>query len=96
MFNYYRFDEEWDGIVLVGLAVNEDRVLVPLWKIEKKGVDEEKVGKVIRQLVQVFEENVIPDKVVKLKKNIVVDAEKEWTYEEMLKMMKDEWGGLMK
>ena len=96
MFNYYRFDEEWDGIVLVGLAVNEDRVLVPLWKIEKKGVDEEKVGKVIRQLVQVFEENVIPDKVVKLKKNIVVDAEKEWTYEEMLRMMKDEWGGLMK
>ena len=30
------------------------------------------------------------------KKNIVVDARREWTYEEILKMMKDEWGGLMK
>lgn len=43
-----------------------------------------------------FEENVISDKVAKLKKSIVVDAEREWTYEEMLRMMKDEWGGLMK
>ncbi len=96
MFKFYRFDEEWDGVVLVGLVENEGRVFVPLWKLEKGEVDEEKVGKVIRQLVQVFEENVISDKVAKLKKSIVVDAEREWTYEEMLKMMKDEWGGLMR
>jgi len=48
MFKFYRFDEEWDGVVLVGLVENEGRVFVPLWKLEKGEVDEEKVGKVIR------------------------------------------------
>lgn len=98
MFNFYRFDQMEDGKIPVTLAV-DDGSFVILWRLEKNGADEEKIKKVIRQLIQVFEENVIlnEDKTIrKPRKNIVVDAKREWTYEEMLKMMKDEWGGLMK
>ena len=88
-----------DGKIPVTLAVDDGSFIV-LWRLEKNGADEEKIKKVIRQLMQVFEENVVlnEDKTIiyNPKKNIVVDAKREWTYEEMLRMMKDEWGGLMK
>ena len=98
MFNFYRFDQMDDGKIPVTLAVDDGSFII-LWRLEKNGADEEKIKKVIRQLIQVFEENVIlnEDKTIcNPKKNIVVDAKREWTYEEMLKMMKDEWGGLIK
>ena len=86
-----------DGKIPVTLAVDDGSFIV-LWRLEKNGADEEKIKKVIRQLMQVFEENVVnEDKTIyDPKKSIVVDVKREWTYEEMLKMMKDEWGGLMK
>ena len=95
MFNYYRFDRFEDGTIPIVLAV-EDGNFVIMWRL--KGRNEERVRKVIGQLIQVFEENVIFEdgKIMKPETNIVVDTDREWTYEEMLKMMKDEWGGLMK
>lgn len=97
MFNFYRFDQMDDGTIPVTLAVDDGSFII-LWRLEKNGADEEKIKKVIRQLMQVFEENVVlnEDKTIyKPKKNIVVDAKKEWTYDEMVKMMKDEWGDLL-
>lgn len=97
MFDFYRFDQMDDGKIPVTLAVDDGSFII-LWRLEKNGADEEKIKKVIRQLMQVFEENVVlnEDKTIyKPKKNIVVDAKKEWTYDEMVKMMKDEWGDLL-
>ncbi len=97
MFNFYRFDQMDDGTIPVTLAVDDGSFII-LWRLEKNGANEEKIKKVIRQLMQVFEENVIlnEDKTIyKPKKNIVVDAKREWTYDEMVKMMKDEWGDLL-
>ena len=97
MFNFYRFDQMDDGKIPITLAVDDGSFII-LWRLEKNGADEEKIKKVIRQLMQVFEENVIlnEDKTIyKPKKNIVVDAKREWTYDEMVKMMKDEWGDLL-
>ena len=88
MFDFYRFDQMDDGKIPVTLAVDDGSFII-LWRLEKNGADEGKIKKVIRQLMQVFEENVI------LKKSIVVDAKREWTYDEMVKMMKDEWGDLL-
>lgn len=97
MFDFYRFDQMEDGKIPITLAVDDGSFIV-LWRLEKNGADEGKIKKVIRQLIQVFEENVVnEDKTIyDPKKSIVVDAKREWTYKEMLKMMKDEWGGLMK
>lgn len=97
MFNFYRFDQMDDGKIPITLAVDDGSFII-LWRLEKNGADEEKIKKVIRQLIQVFEENVIlnEDKTIyNPKKNIVVDAKREWTYDEMVKMMKDEWGDLL-
>lgn len=97
MFDFYRFDQMDDGKIPVTLAVDDGSFII-LWRLEKNGADEEKIEKVIRQLIQVFEENVIlnEDKTIyNPKKNIVVDAKREWTYDEMVKMMKDEWGDLL-
>lgn len=97
MFNFYRFDQMDDGKIPVTLAVDDGSFII-LWRLEKNGADEEKIKKVIRQLMQVFEENVVlnEDKTIyNPKKNIVVDAKREWTYDEMVKMMKDEWGDLL-
>lgn len=97
MFNFYRFDQMDDGKIPVTLAVDDGSFII-LWRLEKNGANEEKIKKVIRQLIQVFEENVIlnEDKTIyNPKKNIVVDAKREWTYDEMVKMMKDEWGDLL-
>lgn len=97
MFNFYRFDQMDDGKIPVTLAV-DDGSFVILWRLEKNGADEEKIKKVIRQLIQVFEENVILNEdntIYNPKKNIVVDAKREWTYNEMVKMMKDAWGELL-
>lgn len=97
MFDFYRFDQMDDGKIPVTLAVDDGSFII-LWRLEKNGADEEKIKKVIRQLIQVFEENVIlnEDKTIyNPKKNIIVDAKREWTYDEMVKMMKDEWGDLL-
>ena len=97
MFDFYRFDQMDDGKIPVTLAVDDGSFII-LWRLEKNGADEGKIKKVIRQLIQVFEENVIlnEDKTIyNPKKNIVVDAKREWTYDEMVKMMKDEWGDLL-
>lgn len=97
MFNFYRFDQMDDGKIPITLAVDDGSFII-LWRLEKNGADEGKIKKVIRQLIQVFEENVIlnEDKTIyNPKKNIVVDAKREWTYDEMVKMMKDEWGDLL-
>ncbi len=97
MFDFYRFDQMEDGKIPITLAVDDGSFII-LWRLEKNGADEEKIEKVIRQLIQVFEENVIlnEDKTIyNPKKNIVVDAKREWTYDEMVKMMKDEWGDLL-
>jgi len=86
-----------DGKIPVTLAVDDGSFII-LWRLEKNGANEEKIKKVIRQLMQVFEENVIlnEDKTIyNPKKSIVVDAKREWTYDEMVKMMKDEWGELL-
>ena len=95
MFNFYRFDEMEDGTIPVVLAV-EGGIFVIMWRL--KGTDEERIKRIIGQLIYVFEENVVFEdgKIMKPEKSIVVDAEREWTYEEMLRMMKYEWGGLMK
>lgn len=97
MFDFYRFDQMDDGKIPVTLAVDDGSFII-LWRLEKNGANEEKIKKVIRQLMQVFEENVIlnEDKTIyNPKKSIVVDAKREWTYDEMVKMMKDEWGELL-
>ena len=97
MFDFYRFDQMDDGKIPVTLAVDDGSFII-LWRLEKNGADEGKMKKVIRQLIQVFEENVVlnEDKTIyNPKKNIVVDAKREWTYDEMVKMMKDEWGDLL-
>lgn len=97
MFDFYRFDQMEDGKIPITLAVDDGSFII-LWKLEKNGADEGKIKKVIRQLMQVFEENVIlnEDKTIyNPKKSIVVDAKREWTYDEMAKMMKDEWGDLL-
>ena len=97
MFDFYRFDQMDDGKIPVTLAVDDGSFII-LWRLEKNGADEGKIKKVIRQLMQVFEENVIlnEDKTIyNPKKSIVVDATREWTYDEMVKMMKDEWGDLL-
>lgn len=97
MFDFYRFDQMDDGKIPVTLAVDDGSFII-LWRLEKNGADEGKIKKVIRQLIQVFEENVVlnEDKTIyNPKKNIVVDAKREWTYDEMVKMMKDEWGDLL-
>ena len=97
MFDFYRFDQMEDGKIPITLAVDDGSFII-LWRLEKNGVDEEKIKKVIRQLIQVFEENVILNEdntIYNPKKNIVVDAKREWTYDEMVKMMKDEWGDLL-
>lgn len=97
MFNFYRFDQMDDGKIPVTLAVDDGSFII-LWRLEKNGADEEKIKKVIRQLIQVFEENVILNEdntIYNPKKNIVVDAKREWTYNEMVKMMKDAWGELL-
>lgn len=97
MFDFYRFDQMDDGKIPVTLAVDDGNFII-LWRLEKNGADEGKIKKVIRQLMQVFEENVIlnEDKTIyNPKKSIVVDAKREWTYDEMVKMMKDEWGDLL-
>ena len=97
MFDFYRFDQMDDGKIPVTLAVDDGSFII-LWRLEKNGADEGKIKKVIRQLMQVFEENVIlnEDKTIcNPKKSIVVDAKREWTYDEMVKMMKDEWGDLL-
>ncbi len=97
MFNFYRFDQMDDGKIPITLAVDDGSFII-LWRLEKNGADEGKIKKVIRQLIQVFEENVVlnEDKTIyNPKKNIVVDAKREWTYDEMVKMMKDEWGDLL-
>ena len=86
-----------DGKIPITLAVDDGSFII-LWRLERNGADEEKIEKVIRQLIQVFEENVIlnEDKTIyNPKKNIVVDAKREWTYDEMVKMMKNEWGDLL-
>ena len=97
MFDFYRFDQMDDGKIPITLAVDDGSFII-LWRLEKNGADEGKIKKVIRQLIQVFEENVIlnEDKTIyNPKKSIVVDAKREWTYDEMVKMMKDEWGDLL-
>lgn len=97
MFNFYRFDDMEDGTIPVTLAVDDGSFII-LWRLEKNGADEKKIKKVIQQLMQVFEENVIlnEDKTIyNPKKSIVVDVKREWTYDEMVKMMKDEWGDLL-
>ena len=97
MFNFYRFDQMDDGKIPITLAVDDGSFII-LWRLEKNDADEGKIKKVIRQLIQVFEENVIlnEDKTIyNPKKSIVVDAKREWTYDEMVKMMKDEWGDLL-
>lgn len=97
MFNFYRFDQMDDGKIPVTLAVDDGSFII-LWRLEKNGADEKKIKKVIRQLIQVFEENVILNEdntIYNPKKNIVVDAKREWTYDEMVKMMKDAWGELL-
>ena len=97
MFDFYRFDQMDDGKIPITLAVDDGSFII-LWRLEKNGADEGKIKKVIRQLMQVFEENVIlnEDKTIyNPKKSIVVDAKREWTYDEMVKMMKDEWGDLL-
>ena len=97
MINFYRFDQMEDGKIPITLAVDDGSFII-LWRLERNGADEEKIEKVIRQLIQVFEENVIlnEDKTIyNPKKNIVVDAKREWTYDEMVKMMKNEWGDLL-
>lgn len=97
MFDFYRFDQMDDGKIPVTLAVDDGSFII-LWRLEKNGANEEKIKKVIRQLMQVFEENVIlnEDKTIyNPKKSIVVDAKREWTYDEMVKMMKNEWGDLL-
>ncbi len=97
MFNFYRFDDMDDGTIPVTLAVDDGSFII-LWRLEKNGANEEKIKKVIRQLMQVFEENAILNEdntIYKPKRNIIVDAKREWTYDEMVKMMKDEWGDLL-
>ena len=95
MFNYYRFDRFEDGTIPIVLAV-EDGSFVIMWRL--KGENKERIREVIEQLIDVFEENVVFEdgKIMKPETNIEVDTDREWTDEEMLRMMKDEWGGLMK
>ena len=95
MFNYYRFDEMEDGTIPIVLAIEGGNFVI-MWRL--KGKNKERIREVIEQLIDVFEVNVVFEdgKIMKPETNIVVDTDKEWTYEEMLRMMKDEWGGLMK
>ena len=76
MFNFYRFDQMDDGTIPVTLAVDDGSFII-LWRLEKNGADEKKIKKVIRQLIQVFEENMVLNEDVK---NILMKYENGFKY----------------